>query len=83
MVLAGNNALDRQPRDRQPRGRDRPHSSAQTTTISLISESRSLEVLSSEMWKTRAMSFQSQLVQKEFTVDFWNGPKDREFKRGD
>lgn len=74
----GNNALDR-----QPRGRDGPQPSAQATTISLISEPRSLDLRSSEMWKTRTMSFQSQLVQKEFTVDFWHGPKDREFKRGD
>lgn len=78
MVLAGNNALDR-----QPRGRDRPQPSTQTTAISLITEPCSLDVLSSEIWKTRTMSFQSQLVQKEFTVDFWHGPKDREFKRGD
>lgn len=74
----GNNALDR-----QPRGRDGSQPSAQATTISLISEPRSLDIRSSEMWKTRTTSFQSQLVQKEFTVDFWHGPKDREFKRGD
>lgn len=64
----------------QEEGTDPGHQ-LKTAASSLISKSCILNAFTSEMWKTGAISFQSQLVEKEVTIDFWHDPKDTEFKR--
>lgn len=49
----------------------------------LISKSCILNALTSEMWKTGTIAFQSQPVEKEVTMAFWPDPKGMGFKRRD